>query len=178
MRSVDDLCREYFSAQFDLPIDAAVYVRAIISCKSRKARVSAVFLALPYVVTTRAGIGSTALSQLPSNHIERIDTVNSPFAKTVFIASFYVVSLAAHAQYGSSSPPVDKSAATGSATAKRMSESDIRAYRDGRSACGKMTGSAKDDCRKQLSAKYVDKQCGKLTGEKLDECLKTEYPGD
>lgn len=64
---------------------------------------------------------------------------------------------------------------------KKMSDNDIRAYKDGRKACNKLTGAEREDCRKQLAAKYgkyMDKQCKDLSGDKLDECLKGEYPGE
>lgn len=105
--------------------------------------------------------------------------MNSRIAKTLLAASFGVLAMAANAQ---SPAPADKTTATGAGSSptsdKRLSESDIRLYREGRRACAKMTGAAREDCRKQLSAKYVDKQCRNLTGMKLDQCLKAEYPGE
>ena len=102
--------------------------------------------------------------------------------RTLLVASFGALAMAANAQYGAPpSAPADKAmtpAAATAATDKRMSESDIRLYREGRRACNKMTGAAQEDCRKQLASKYVDKQCRNLTGIKLDDCIKAEYPGE
>ena len=103
--------------------------------------------------------------------------MNSRIANTLLIAAFAVAPVAANAQYGSPNSTTAPSTAKGDAS-KRLSDSDIRTYRERRGACNKMEGAAREDCRKQLSSKYVDKQCGNLTGEKLDECLKAEYPGD
>src|SRR5438309_11308848 len=103
--------------------------------------------------------------------------MNSRFARALLVASFGAVAMAANAQYGSpSTAPPDKSTGTMAPAEKRLSESDIRLYREGRLACAKMTGAAQEDCRKQLAAKYVDKQCRNLSGKKLDDCLKAEYP--
>ena len=60
----------------------------------------------------------------------------------------------------------------------KMSEADIKAYKEGRKACSAMTGAAAQECRTKLAAKYLDKQCKDLTGDKLAECLKNEYPGE
>ena len=99
----------------------------------------------------------------------------------LFAASLSALAITANAQYGATpSQPGDK-ATTAPAMAgadKKMSESDIRLYREGRRACNKMTGPAQEDCRKQLASKYVDKQCRNLSGPKLDDCLKAEYPGE
>ena len=75
--------------------------------------------------------------------------------------------MAANAQYG-----------TAPTAEKKMSDADIRAFKEGRAACNKLAGPQREECRKQLAAKYVDKQCRNLTGDKLDECLKAEYPGE
>ncbi len=104
-------------------------------------------------------------------------------SRTVLAASFAAFAMAANAQYGPAptAPAANKPMAPAPAMAgseKKMSESDIRLYREGRRACNKMTGPAQEDCRKQLAAKYVDKQCRNLSGQKLDECLKAEYPGE
>ena len=108
--------------------------------------------------------------------------MKSRITKILFAASFGVLAMTANAQYGATpSPPADKAKAPAPAMAgaeKKLSESDIRLYREGRRACNKMTGAAREDCRKQLASKYVDKQCKNLTGEKLDDCLKAEYPGE
>ncbi len=102
--------------------------------------------------------------------------------RTVLVVSFAALAMAANAQYGAppSAPAADKAmpAPAMAGAEKKMSESDIRLYREGRRACTKMTGAAQEDCRKQLAAKYVDKQCRNLSGQKLDECLKAEYPGE
>jgi hypothetical protein len=93
--------------------------------------------------------------------------MNSSIAKTLFVASIGALAMAANAQYGAP--------ATGD---KKMSDSDVRAFKEGRSACNKLAGAQREECRKQLSAKYVDKQCRNLSGDRLDECLKAEYPGE
>ena len=95
----------------------------------------------------------------------------SSIAKILFVASLGALTMAANAQYGAP--------ATAPATAdKKMADSDIRAFKEGRAACNKLTGAEREECRKKLSAKYVDKQCRNLSGDKLDACLKAEYPGE
>jgi uncharacterized membrane protein len=102
--------------------------------------------------------------------------MRSRIMRAVLVASFGALAMAANAQYVTPSAPADK--ATTAGTEKKLSESEIRSYREGRRACNKMTGAAQEDCRKQLASKYVDKQCRNLTGGKLDDCLKAEYPGE
>jgi hypothetical protein len=97
--------------------------------------------------------------------------------RAVLVASFGALAMAANAQYGAPGAPADKAPAMTGAD-KKLSESEIRLYREGRKACNNMTGAAREDCRKQLAAKYVDKQCRNLSGQKLDDCLKGEYPGE
>ena len=108
--------------------------------------------------------------------------MKSRITKILFAASFGVLAMTANAQYAAPpTPPADKAATPPPPMAgagKKLSESDIRLYREARRACNKMTGAAQEDCRKQLASKYVDKQCKNLTGEKLDDCLKAEYPGE
>ena len=108
--------------------------------------------------------------------------MKSRITKILLIASFGALAMTANAQYGAPpSPPAAKATTPAPAmegAEKKLSESDIRLYRERRRACNKMTGAAREDCRKQLASKYVDKQCKNLTGEKLDECLKAEYPGE
>ena len=108
--------------------------------------------------------------------------MKSGITKILLVASFGALAMTANAQYGApASPPADKAATPAPAMAgaeKKLTQSDIRLYREGRRACNKMTGAAQEDCRKQLASKYVDKQCKNLTGEKLDDCLKAEYPGE
>jgi hypothetical protein len=115
------------------------------------------------------------------NHRER-KKVNSRITQILFVASLGALAMTANAQYGAPpSQPADKSMTAAPATAgadRKLSESDIRLYREGRRACNKITGAAQEDCRKQLASKYVDKQCRNLSGQKLDECLKGEYPGE
>jgi hypothetical protein len=106
--------------------------------------------------------------------------MNPSIAKILFAASLSALAMTANAQYGAPSQPADRAttapAMTGSE--KKLTESDIRLYREGRRACNKMTGAGQEDCRKQLASKYVDKQCRNLSGQKLDDCLKGEYPGE
>ena len=108
--------------------------------------------------------------------------MTSGITKILLVASFGALAMTANAQYGAPpTPPADKAATPAPAMAgaeKKLSESDIRLYREGRRACKKMTGAAQEDCRKKLASKYVDKQCRNLTGEKLDDCLSAEYPGE
>jgi hypothetical protein len=106
--------------------------------------------------------------------------MKSIISKSLLVASFGALSMAANAQYSSPpTAPADKATtAAPMAAEKKLTESDIRLYREGRRACAKMSGATQEDCRKQLAAKYVDKQCRNLTTQKLDECLKAEYPGE
>ena len=108
--------------------------------------------------------------------------MKSRITKILFAASFGALAMTANAQYGAPpTAPANKAATPAPAMAgaeKKLSESDIRLYREGRRACNKMTGAAQEDCRKQLASKYVEKQCRNLTGAKLDDCLKAEYPGE
>ncbi len=104
--------------------------------------------------------------------------MKSIHARTLLIASFCAMSMTAQAQYGSPATPAEKSSAAGRAGEQRMSDSDMRSYREGRRACNKMSGAEQESCRKQLSAKYVDKQCRNLAGTQLDDCLRTTYPGE
>ena len=107
--------------------------------------------------------------------------MRSRIMRVVLVASFGALAMAANAQYAAPSAPADKATTPAPAMTgaeKKLSESDIRLYREGRKACNNMTGAAREDCRKQLAAKYVDKQCRNLSGQKLDDCLKGEYPGE
>jgi hypothetical protein len=108
--------------------------------------------------------------------------MRSGIMRAMLFASFGALAMAANAQYGAApGAPADKATTPAPAMAgaeKKLSESDIRLYREGRRACAKMTGAEREDCRKQLAAKYVDKQCRNLSGQKLDDCLKAEYPGE
>ena len=93
--------------------------------------------------------------------------MNSTIAKTLLVAAFGALVMAACAQTGAPTT-----------ADKKLADNDIRAFKDGRRACNQLTGAQREDCRKQLAAKYVDKQCRNLTGDKLDECLQAEYPGE
>ncbi len=107
--------------------------------------------------------------------------MKSSITKILLAASFGALALAANAQYGAtpSAPAAEKAPAPAMAGSdKKLSDTDIRSYREGRRACNKLTGAAQEDCRKQLAAKYVDKQCRNLTTSKLAECLAAEYPGE
>ncbi len=62
-------------------------------------------------------------------------------------------------------------------TYKRLSDTDMRAYKEARMACDRMAaGAAQDTCRAQLGSKWssVDPKCQKVaaSGNALDECLK------
>ena len=69
-------------------------------------------------------------------------------------------------------------AATGTMTTtyKRLSDADMRAYREGRLACDRQpAGAAQETCRTQFAGKWasVDPKCQKVAvGAALDECLK------
>ncbi len=104
--------------------------------------------------------------------------MKSRIIRTLLVASFGAMAMAANAQYAAPPSTAPDKAPAMSGAEKKLSESDIRLYREGRRACSKMTGAAQEDCRKQLATKYVDKQCRNLTGGKLDDCLKAEYPGE
>ena len=93
--------------------------------------------------------------------------MNSSIAKTLLVASIGALAMIANAQVAA--PPTAE---------KKLSDNDIRAYRDGRRACNQLTGAQREECRQKLAAKYVDKQCRNLSGDKLDECLNGEYPGE
>jgi hypothetical protein len=59
---------------------------------------------------------------------------------------------------------------------KALSDADIRAYKDGRTACERAApGAAQDTCRSQFNSKWasVDPKCQKVAvGSELDQCLK------
>lgn len=59
---------------------------------------------------------------------------------------------------------------------KALSDTDIRAYKEGRTACDRTApGAAQDACRSQFNSKWasVDPKCQKVAlGSELDECLK------
>lgn len=59
---------------------------------------------------------------------------------------------------------------------KPLSDTDIRAYRDARTACERLTGAAQTSCNTQLASTWsqVDPKCQKLalSGTALDSCLK------
>lgn len=93
--------------------------------------------------------------------------MNSTIAKLLLVAWIGALAMSANAQYGA--PP---------AAGNVLSDSEIRAYKDGRRACNQQIGAQKEECQKKLAAKYVDKQCRNLSGDKLDQCLKGEYPGE
>ncbi len=59
---------------------------------------------------------------------------------------------------------------------KRLSDADMRAYREGRLACDRLApGASQDSCRSQFTTTWasVDPKCQKVAiGAALDECLK------
>src|SRR6266567_6880339 len=59
-------------------------------------------------------------------------------------------------------------------TYKRLSDADIRAYKDARAACDRLTGNPQSTCFTQLASTWsqVDPKCQKLSGAALDDCLK------
>ena len=61
-------------------------------------------------------------------------------------------------------------------TYKRLSDADMRAYKEGRAACDRQpAGAAQDTCRSQFAGKWasVDPKCQKVAaGNALDDCLK------
>jgi len=138
-----------------------------------------------YADQRRAGPGA-AVAEIRRHEdadptIPKGSKMKSNITRILLVASIGALSMAANAQYGAPPTAPDKATTAApamTATEKRMSESDIRLYREGRRACNKMTGAAQEDCRKQLASKYVDKQCRNLSGVKLDECIKAEYPGE
>jgi len=80
--------------------------------------------------------------------------------------------------YGTSGT-INTPAATGTmntTTYKRLSDADMRAYREGRLACDSLTpGASQETCRTQFASKWasVDPKCQKVAvGAALDECLK------
>jgi hypothetical protein len=101
-----------------------------------------------------------------------METMNSSIAKALLVASIGALAMTANAQ--TAAPP----APAAPAADKKMSESDAKAYKEGRIACKKLTGAERNECRKKLMAKYVDKQCGNLSGDQLGACLEAQYPGE
>jgi hypothetical protein len=100
--------------------------------------------------------------------------MNSSIAKTLLVASIGALAMTANAQTAAPAAPAAPPAAD-----KKMSESDAKAFKEGRIACKKLaTGAERNECRKKLMAKYVDKQCGNLSGDALGACLEGEYPGE
>ena len=60
-------------------------------------------------------------------------------------------------------------------TYRRFSDTDLRAYKDARAACDRMTGAQQTSCRTQFAQTFsnVDPKCQKLAaGSALDDCLK------
>jgi hypothetical protein len=57
---------------------------------------------------------------------------------------------------------------------KAMSEADIRAYVQARSACDRQSAAKQEQCRTELASKWtnVDPKCQKLSGGSLDACLR------
>lgn len=57
---------------------------------------------------------------------------------------------------------------------KAMSEADIRAYLQARSACDRQPAAKQEQCRTDLASKWsnVDPKCQKLSGASLDACLR------
>jgi hypothetical protein len=57
---------------------------------------------------------------------------------------------------------------------KAMSEANIRAYMQARSACDRQPAAKQEQCRIDLASKWtnVDPQCQKLSGASLDACLR------
>jgi hypothetical protein len=59
---------------------------------------------------------------------------------------------------------------------KALSDTDVRAYTEGRTACDRTApGAAQDACRSQFNSKWasVDPKCQKVAvGSELDQCLK------
>ncbi len=59
---------------------------------------------------------------------------------------------------------------------KALSDADMRAYREGRTACDRIApGASQDTCRSQFNSKWasVDPKCQKVAlGAELDQCLK------
>jgi len=57
---------------------------------------------------------------------------------------------------------------------KAMSEAEIRAYIQARSACDRQTAAKQEQCRTDLASKWsnVDPKCQKLSGASLDACLR------
>jgi hypothetical protein len=102
--------------------------------------------------------------------------MNSSIAKALLVASIGALAMTANAQ--TPAPPAAPPAAPTAADKKQLSENDARAYKEGRLACKKLTGAERNECRKKLMAKYVDKQCGNLSGDALGACLEGEYPGE
>jgi hypothetical protein len=103
-----------------------------------------------------------------------METMNLSIAKTLLVASIAVLAMTANAQTAAPAAP----AAPPAADKKASAESDAKAYKEGRIACKKLTGAERNECRKKLMAKYVDKQCGNLSGDQLGACLEGEYPGE
>ena len=57
---------------------------------------------------------------------------------------------------------------------RALSDSDIRSYKSGWTACERMSGSDQTTCRTKFASTWtqVDPKCQKVTGSASDECLK------
>jgi hypothetical protein len=63
---------------------------------------------------------------------------------------------------------------------QRLPPTEVRAYREDRTACDRSQGTAQDACRAQLAAKYaeMDKLCRSVSSAEFPNCIKSAYSAD
>ena len=78
--------------------------------------------------------------------------------------------------YGGTTGTMNSTTTTATTKYKALSDADMRAYREGRTACDRVApGATQDTCRSQFNSKWasVDPKCQKVgLGSELDQCLK------
>jgi hypothetical protein len=129
--------------------------------------------------------------------------VNAKFAKTLLVVSMGAFAIAANAQnntprdnpagtstnnttqQGTSTGTTPSTAPSGSMMNNGMSnggtmkyralnDADMKSYKSGWAACGKMNGGDQTACRTKFGSTWsqVDPKCQKVSGMELDNCLK------
>ena len=120
--------------------------------------------------------------------------MKTKFAQTLLVAAIGAFAIAASAQnatprdnpagtnLNSTAPQNGTQTGTTPSTAmdsgmkkyRPLSESDMKSYKSGWTACDGMTGADQTTCRTKFTSAWtqVDPKCQKVSGAALDECLK------